>query len=684
MPYGNAQTVFNYHFKSAWNNSPKELPYLDSGENIVPTIHVKDLSKIVKLIIEKKPEQKYIFAFDRTKNKSALNLIQSISRFVGSGLTQSIPSNQEFIKNLNFNNLTDHYIDPEKYKDKNMNLILTENELNWQVFLSQDIMLKPTKLYTKDDFQLYCKDFNKSIPKLLKEFCKYRQLRPLKIVLNCEDEYVRCVYAERLAKFYNIPIININTIINMLSIAEEDLNEEELFMYNKYIKLIKKLENLKYNGPDESDPTFDEEEVLFDVLKELLSENNCLNRGYVLEGIPENLKQVERLYNKKVEIKKEDDDDGNEENEEMENAEAEENEEEEKENEEMENNVKEKEDKENMDNDNNEENENEEKEKKDEKDKENKENKENNENNENEENEEMDKKVKEVTQESIFIDKQDAIDEEIRQAELQAEIDAKSKKKKKKKETKKKIKKKNFRYVFLKKLLPESVISIGFKEEIKSKEKNEEVNPQLHNKSEYYGIPIKENQNNNNIYSGKDSQNTTSTTITEKNVESKTNIQIKNPFWEVEAFYQQNNIEILNTIADKNQDEIMEIMRIYIERNGRPYNYFNENETKILQNRDKMLEKKFEIKTKHENKENDKLKQEEQERDDLFWEKINKRIENIRKDKDEILSNNENTRKFLLLNIMPILTKGMLEVCKIDPIDPIDYLADYLFEKSTG
>ena len=67
--------------------------------------------------------------------------------------------------------------------------------------------------------------------------------------------------------------------------------------------------------------------------------------------------------------------------------------------------------------------------------------------------------------------------------------------------------------------------------------------------------------------------------------------------------------------------------------------------------------------------------------------KMEKRIENIRKEKQDIeqFSVNIPTRKFLLLNIMPILTKGMLEVCKINPIDPIDYLADILFkEESTN
>jgi len=60
------------------------------------------------------------------------------------------------------------------------------------------------------------------------------------------------------------------------------------------------------------------------------------------------------------------------------------------------------------------------------------------------------------------------------------------------------------------------------------------------------------------------------------------------------------------------------------------------------------------------------------------------RIEEIELEKDELEKHTDGipVRKFLLLNIMPILTKGMLEVCKINPIDPIDYLADFLFKNS--
>jgi adenylate kinase len=65
---------------------------------------------------------------------------------------------------------------------------------------------------------------------------------------------------------------------------------------------------------------------------------------------------------------------------------------------------------------------------------------------------------------------------------------------------------------------------------------------------------------------------------------------------------------------------------------------------------------------------------------------MERRMEIIRREKSELDKEDYSkipTRQFLLLNIMPVLTKGMLEVCKINPIDPIDYLANYLFKNST-
>jgi len=68
--YGAGESIFEQHFKRAWLQNPHALPFLGVGKNYVPTIHVKDLARMVKKVYETKPpipEKQYIFAIDNTR-----------------------------------------------------------------------------------------------------------------------------------------------------------------------------------------------------------------------------------------------------------------------------------------------------------------------------------------------------------------------------------------------------------------------------------------------------------------------------------------------------------------------------------------------------------------------------------------------------------------------------------------
>lgn len=53
--YGAGESIFEQHFKRAWLQNPPALPFLGVGKNYVPTIHVKDLARMVKKVYETKP-----------------------------------------------------------------------------------------------------------------------------------------------------------------------------------------------------------------------------------------------------------------------------------------------------------------------------------------------------------------------------------------------------------------------------------------------------------------------------------------------------------------------------------------------------------------------------------------------------------------------------------------------------
>lgn len=472
IPYGGCETVFTYFFKSAWLQSPQALPYFDTGANLIPTIHIKDLAKIVKrLITGSKPECKYIFAIDLTVDKSSKNIISSISRGIGTGKTESIEYNSnENSAILNFAPQINNFPELKTYQNHNFTVLITDNELKWKGYLGIDIMLNPSK-FIDEEFEWRCKEgIPGNIPKLLQEFSGERRLRPLKIILNSSNKEVSSKYAKLLSQFYIIPIINHDRVYEMLDLNEETLTDEEKFMNERFLFLKKRLEFLD-NNPDyineANELLYDRDEIMYETFKYLLTSNDSLNRGYVMEGMPINLTEIFRLYNKKEEIIPDPDENNGDNMSEYEES--------------MDNN------------DNN-------------MDPEIKQNtslinmslnSHNNSNNpaNNENNSAIHNQTNPDNLENIDNNINDPLDNP------QQAIHTKLKKKKK-------IKPKVYKTVFEPSLFPGSVITICFK------------------------------QGN----------------------------ETENHFWEVESFFQENQIEVLNLIYQENEAEMMEMMRIYIER----------------------------------------------------------------------------------------------------------------------
>lgn len=96
--YGNGEVAFANHFKAAWKQDPFNLPYIGEGANLIPTIHVKDLVKLITKISDNPPENKYIFGIDNSKDRTQKAIIEAISRGVGSGKVESVETSPIFEK----------------------------------------------------------------------------------------------------------------------------------------------------------------------------------------------------------------------------------------------------------------------------------------------------------------------------------------------------------------------------------------------------------------------------------------------------------------------------------------------------------------------------------------------------------------------------------------------------------
>jgi adenylate kinase len=61
------------------------------------------------------------------------------------------------------------------------------------------------------------------------------------------------------------------------------------------------------------------------------------------------------------------------------------------------------------------------------------------------------------------------------------------------------------------------------------------------------------------------------------------------------------------------------------------------------------------------------------------------KIKEVRKQEQEVLeAQSVPLRAYLMKFVMPTLTAGLIEVCKVRPEDPVDFLAEYLFKQTPG
>jgi adenylate kinase len=130
--YGKGEAIFNQHIKKAWLQDPVRLPYVGDGDNLLPTIHVTDLARMVKAVFEKKPNRKYIFAIDNNKKPTQKKLIAAISNGIGTGLIESIDV-------------------PETFKKAHPQQTPIQLDLDWKKSLLLDLKVTPSSLFIKPE-----------------------------------------------------------------------------------------------------------------------------------------------------------------------------------------------------------------------------------------------------------------------------------------------------------------------------------------------------------------------------------------------------------------------------------------------------------------------------------------------------------------------------------------------------
>ena len=288
--YGCGEDFFFDYFRLAWMQQMSYMPIVGEGKNFIPTIHILDLVKVIKKIIEKKPVQKYFFVADKTKNPTMRNILNSIGMGIG-----GMP-----VKRLTKFNIENIKI-PE-YSELKIDIRMKLSNIFEEQRKSRENIMD----FKERQFKWHCEfGIPENMDKLREEFNLYRNLKPIKIVVQgppCGGKTTLCDF---ITKKYNLNNYKINQICdwakNLTTALGEETKQQMIQIEENITKALDDYEHRK--NKRKTDPPLDTSqlrkfpsEFMGKVLKERLSSGECGTKGYILDNYPKTYEDSVNMF----------------------------------------------------------------------------------------------------------------------------------------------------------------------------------------------------------------------------------------------------------------------------------------------------------------------------------------------------------------------------------------------------
>ena len=274
IAYGEGENLFHFLFKRAWLGNQSYLPIFGNGQNVIPTIHIRDLAWVIVNICDLKPKVRYIMAVDDAKSTME-EIIRSISKNLGTGKIKFISKEDS----------------------------LEETDLSQMEFDMLNVNLRLETTVLKEGMNISWvseSGLADNIYRTVKEYKQVRNLLPLRVYINGPPASGKTTIVKQLCDHYKIHHIKIQDVIteaisNLKVISaraddEEDDPDDDGRAQDSQ-KLLDDVEESKEKNNGRLD-----DELIIKFYKTKLNSVCCQNQGFILDGFPKSLDQAKELF----------------------------------------------------------------------------------------------------------------------------------------------------------------------------------------------------------------------------------------------------------------------------------------------------------------------------------------------------------------------------------------------------
>merc|ERR1711963_413091 len=187
LSYGADENIFHYLFKSAWHNSP-QLQCFGNGQNVVPTIHIKDLAAVIQNIADSRPKVRYLIAKDDAQN-TLEEIVKAVSGTLGTGKVKHITKEEA----------------------------LLSKDIEQADFDQLLVNLRMDAVFVKENMRIpWASEAGivENIGQIIKEYKDSRSLQPLRAVVLGPPAVGKSTIIQQLCEFYKLHHIKIKDVID--------------------------------------------------------------------------------------------------------------------------------------------------------------------------------------------------------------------------------------------------------------------------------------------------------------------------------------------------------------------------------------------------------------------------------------------------------------------------------------